>query len=197
MFQQFTVSPDVIFKTKLGQWQAGIIHHKNATDEHSVIYNPKTQMSIMVNNKFIVPIKPSYEKKPLTALDSILWGWFSKYIRLKYSDSQGLVKCCTCDTVDHWKKMDAGHFVHRDRKSVKFSELNVHPQCSRCNTYLKGNEYIHGRYIDIKYGAGTADKLILEGKKIYKFSRIELANLIEYYKEKAKILAKEKGQKIN
>jgi len=64
---------------------------------------------------------------------------FSEYIRLKYSNNFFFCKCCTCSEYDHYKDMDAGHYIPRIHKSLRFSEYNVHVQCKQCNQFKKGN----------------------------------------------------------
>jgi hypothetical protein len=45
--------------------------------------------------------KPSKHTHPGLAKKHT-WAWFSKYIRLKYSDTKGYCKCITCDKVAFW-----------------------------------------------------------------------------------------------
>jgi len=69
------------------------------------------------------------------------WNAFSKYIRLKYADKNGYVKCVTCSTINQWNdNMQAGHFVDSRNNTVLFDEELVYPQCYRCNMPLKGNK---------------------------------------------------------
>lgn len=184
---------DVLFKSKLN-WRWGVINHP--MEEYSIVFNGKNQM--IPNNKIVEmqEIPSRYKNKSIGQLDAILWRWFSIYIRLKYADKRGDVTCVTCGKKHHWKDIHAGHFVRRGHKSVKYSETNVHPQCTYCNTFLDGNEYQHGKYIERRYGAGTADALIKEGKKVKKFNRLEIANLILHYTNEAKRIAEEKKIKI-
>ncbi len=73
------------------------------------------------------------------------WEYFSKYIRLKYSDTGGNCKCVTCGKIDTWKKMHAGHAISGRGGRVLFEEKIVRIQCFYCNC-IKG-----GRYDDFIY----------------------------------------------
>lgn len=178
-------------------WKQGTM--SVSMEDLSVVHHDK---DTVVYNRHIIPVleelPKKYKDKTLTQVDNILWGWFSKYIRLKYANKSGIVKCVTCGTEDQWNSgnIHAGHFIPRDRISTKYSEKNVHPQCAHCNKYRGGEQFLHGRYIDDRYGLGIADELSALGKKIQKFSKLELASLILYYSAKAKELAKTKGLKL-
>ena len=66
------------------------------------------------------------------------WRIFSKYIRLKYADRNGYVKCVTCGKRDHYKNLHAGHFIDGRNNSILFNERLVFPQCFHCNSKLMG-----------------------------------------------------------
>ena len=129
-------------------------------------------------------------KKPTVSklkkkLDSI----FSKWVR--YSNVFGydingepVCKCVTCRAVKPVKNMQAGHFMSRRYNSTRFHEKNVHPQCMGCNMYDQGRQYDHGKYIDKKYGEGTAEELRELSNEIKQFKAFELEELIEIYKNK-------------
>lgn len=88
--------------------------------------------------------------------------WFSRFIRLKYSqESNGtlFVKCCTCGAIRQPKNVDCGHYIKRQHKSTRYSELNCLPQCKPCNGYEQGNPEIMAKEIDRIHGAGTSEKL--------------------------------------
>lgn len=100
-------------------------------------------------------------KKPvdIKRLTARLDKYFSEYVRRRDADKNGVVRCCTCNTPHHWKDIDAGHFVSRDRKATRWDKKNVHPQCQYCNRFRSGEQHKHGLYIDKRYGAGTAQQL--------------------------------------
>ena len=108
---------------------------------------------------------------------------FSEYIRRRDADHAGYCRCVTCGKMQHWKEMDAGHFVPRDRIATRWDETNVHPQCRECNRFRSGKQYEHGRAIDRMYGSGTADRLMAlgsaRGAKISAFQMEKMAESVK------------------
>jgi hypothetical protein len=120
------------------------------------------------------------EKKPsrktiITKLDSI----FSQYIRLRYSKNE-IATCVTCGKQDHWKKLQAGHFISRKHYATRYDEDNVQVQCSGCNVFRYGEQYLFSKYL----GADLSEELLMKSRKIQKFSDTELLDMIELYNEK-------------
>ncbi len=105
---------------------------------------------------------------------------FSLYIRQRYAKN-GIVECVTCGTKKHWKEVDAGHFCSRRHYSTRWEPQNVHVQCKSCNGFHAGQNYLMGKYIDKKYGCGTADELIKLSRQIKKFTDNDLKDLINRY----------------
>lgn len=81
---------------------------------------------------------------------------------------------------------DAGHFIKRSCKPLRFNELNVNLQCTRCNHFMSGNDGRYAVALDRKYGPGTAATLqeIEDDYRIngYKWTRDELEQIIERYR---------------
>jgi 5-methylcytosine-specific restriction endonuclease McrA len=129
--------------------------------------------------------------KTVSKLKSDLDKIFSKYIRLRDSNpDNGFGKCCTCNRILHWKEGDAGHFQPRQHNATRYHEQNVNLQCKKCNNknWNQGEQYLHGKYIDRKHGAGTADSLERLARCIKQFKPYELEDLISTYKQKLKYL---------
>ena len=105
---------------------------------------------------------------------------FSQYIRRKNSQDE-FAECFTCGKVDHWKKMQNGHFQSRSCYSTRWNELNCQVQCVACNMFKQGQQYIFGQNLDTKYGDGTAHELYMKSKMILKIPNIELKEMIEKY----------------
>ena len=118
--------------------------------------------------------KPS-RKTIITKLDSI----FSQYIRLRYSKNE-IATCVTCGKQDHWKKLQAGHFVSRKHYATRWDEDNVQVQCSGCNVFRYGEQYLFSKYL----GVDLSEELLMKSRKIQKFSDSELLDMIELYNEK-------------
>lgn len=128
------------------------------------------------------------KKDSIASLDKKLWKVFSEYVRRRDADERGCVYCVTCSKYDHYKNMDAGHFISRRHASTKFDEQNVFPQCPGCNLYGAGKQYEFGLALDRMFGAGTADKILLKSKMLCKRDRYDFECLIEEYKKKIKEL---------
>jgi 5-methylcytosine-specific restriction endonuclease McrA len=118
--------------------------------------------------------KPS-RKTIITKLDNI----FSQYIRLRYSKNE-IATCVTCGKQDHWKKMQNGHFVSRKHYATRWDEDNCQVQCSGCNVFRYGEQYLFSKYL----GADLSEELLMKSRKIQKFSDSELLDMIELYNEK-------------
>lgn len=122
--------------------------------------------------------------------------WFSRYIRLKYADDNGIVKCVTCHRMFHWKNIDCGHFRKKKKQPTRYKEENCMPQCKQCNRFKGGRDFLFGQAIDAKFGEGTAMDMHLLSKRYCHRKKFDFEALADYYKQKAKELAKGKGIEI-
>jgi len=121
-------------------------------------------------------------KKKLTPLPKLLAKAqivFNRWIRFRDKD-KGCISCGSQIT-------EAGHYYSQGHHSaLRFNEVNVNSQCTRCNKWMHGNliNYRHGlvkRYsqteIDLLDSVGTRNAA-------KKWSRVELEIIIEKYKLK-------------
>lgn len=131
--------------------------------------------------------------KNITSAKKTCDQWFSKYIRIRDANHNGLCKCITCDTIKHWKEMDAGHFQSRRYMATRYEEKNCHAQCQRCNQYGAGEQYLHGQAINLLYGKGAAENIVMKSNFIQKMTKNELMELARYYQQETLQLAKEKS----
>ena len=123
----------------------------------------------------------SYYKKKLDAV-------FSEYIRLKYADKNGMVRCVTCGAIKYWKELQAGHYISRQYLAVRFYENNVFPQCVGCNVFKHGNYTSYALYMLDKYGEEKLQWLEQQKHVITKYYPYE--EKINFYKERVKELEK-------
>jgi hypothetical protein len=128
--------------------------------------------------------------------DKKLWKVFSEFIRLRDSDKDGNCKCITCSLVRHWKKMDCGHGIPRQHMATKYSEINNHAQCKRCNGFEGGKREVYKEEVDKRYGKGTWNKLLIASKQPFKRTQFEIDKMEIYYKQKVKGLKNEKNIKL-
>ena len=109
----------------------------------------------------------------------------SLWIRQRDADVNGIVRCCTCNKPIEWRYCDCGHFMSRQFMSTYFHEKNSHGQCKLCNgPGGSGRQYEHGKFIDKKYGDGTADMLTALSKTISKLSWYDYYLIAEDFKQK-------------
>jgi hypothetical protein len=133
-------------------------------------------------------MKIKEKKLSYSKLDEKLWKVFSEWIRRRYADENGIVKCFTCPKQGHWKELQAGHFISRKHKATKYHEIGVQVQCVSCNIFGQGMQFVFGRNLDLKFGEGTAEKIEQESRMICKRDVIDLKQMIDYYKQKIKEL---------
>lgn len=121
-----------------------------------------------------MPKKPS-RKTIVTKLDKV----FSEYIRRRYAKN-GIAECVTCGKKDHWKNLQAGHFMSRKHYATRWDEENVEVQCMACNVYRYGEQYLFAKHL----GQEKADELLAKSRTMVKLKDWELLEMIEIYKEK-------------
>lgn len=108
---------------------------------------------------------------------------FSKYIRQKYADKNGMVKCFTCDNELRWQDSQCGHYISRNCLFLRWDERNAKPQDEHCNCYKHGNLAVYGKRLE-EQNPGLTEILYNESKLVYHFSREELRNIISELKQK-------------
>lgn len=124
-------------------------------------------------------------KKAVYRLDEV----FSLYIRLSNAKN-GWVRCVTCGHKDHYKSMQNGHFIPRGKFSVRWDEMNCHPQCPDCNVGLSGNIPAYEAYMLNRYGEEAVENLRFKSRSAEKISTPVVKELINQYVEKLKQFTK-------
>lgn len=119
--------------------------------------------------------------------------WFSRFIRLRDADENGIGRCCTCGTRKEVKQMDCGHYVGRQYKTTRFSENNCHIQCKHCNGFNEGRKVEFRKFLVEKYGADVVMSLETAIYRTIKMGAVELKFIAEHYKAQTEIMLKEKG----
>jgi len=125
-----------------------------------------------------MPKKPT-RKTLITKLDKV----FSEYIRRKDAKND-IATCVTCGKKDHWKKLQNGHFMSRKHYATRWDEDNVGVQCSACNVFRYGEQYLFAKYL----GTEKADMLLKKSRQTVKFPDWEIQEMIDLYKTKISLL---------
>ena len=110
---------------------------------------------------------------------------FSEWIRRRYAKND-IAECVTCGKKDHWKKLQAGHFMSRKHYSTRWDERNVEVQCQGCNVWRYGEQYKFSLHL----GTDLSEELLIKSRQIEKFSNADLVMMYETYKQKVKDLDK-------
>ena len=133
--------------------------------------------------KFTKPKKVS-----LTKLKKRAWAQFSKYIRLKYADKNGMECCYTCGKKAHWKQMQAGHGIGGRNNSVLFMEEVVRPQCAGCNLWGGGKYSIFAEKLISEYGPIAYAKFVKKSNETVVYKAYNYEAIYEAYKDLVKEL---------
>ena len=109
---------------------------------------------------------------------------FNAYIRQRDEGEP----CISCGS---FSKLQAGHYFSvGSYDGLRFNEDNVHGECARCNCWDESHLITYRRNLEIKLGRSKYLKLNMQADEYkmngYKFTRYELEELIELYKQKLK-----------
>ena len=119
--------------------------------------------------------------------------WFSKYIRIRDADENGIITCISCGARVHWTKADCGHFIKRQHKATRYNEKNSNGQCRKCNWLLQGNDIEYAKGLVKKYGEGILEKLELAKHRTVHMGEFKLKVIADYYRMKFNQMKKLKG----
>ena len=110
---------------------------------------------------------------------------FNTFIRMRDADKP----CISCG-VFKCEEFHAGHYIASTYQYHRFNEFNVHKQCSKCNTHLRGNLIPYR--IELIKRIGLAEVEYLEDSRhmMLEIKVPELKQKIKEYKEKIKIIRK-------
>lgn len=141
-------------------------------------------------------LKKSVKKEKKESVKSLvkeLDDWFSRFIRLRDCDGNGVCRCVTCGTFVEVKYIQDGHYFPRNKKALRWNETNNHCQDFYCNVTLKGNYIVYGDFMERKYGKEYVELLKSMQNNELKMTRFEYQVLIEDYKAKVEKLLIEKN----
>jgi len=136
--------------------------------------------------------RKTLEQKGYRALINVLDRAYSEYIRLKYSNDNGLCICITCKHWHHWSDIHNGHYINRDVIATRYDERNCRPQCVACNKYHSGKAYFFRQELVGIYGEDVVNDIERIANMGGNFDTWQLREMIVDYRKKVKELKKEK-----
>lgn len=110
---------------------------------------------------------------------------FNTFIRMRDKGKT----CISCDTIvgKDGVKYDAGHlYSSGGHKAITFNEDNVHGQCVYCNQHCHGQLLQYHKRLIERIGIERVERLGELAHETKKYTREELRELNEYYKQKIK-----------
>jgi 5-methylcytosine-specific restriction endonuclease McrA len=128
-------------------------------------------------------------KQNVSSLKKKADKYFSLYVRYRdggFKRGQWLVECITCGVEKPLKQMQLGHFVSRRVNALRYDEENCNAQCTGCNMFKQGEQYLYAKALDLKYGDGKAEELMSRRFETHKLSIAELEGIINDSKEQIK-----------
>lgn len=127
------------------------------------------------------------KKKPSTLIEK-LDRVFSRFVRKSSANEHGICKCYTCGVELDWKKISNGHFISRKHFATRWDLDNCRTQCNICNEIKAGNLIVYRDNLTKEKGETFVLELIRKAMVETHFSKPELEEMIQEYKEKLKTL---------
>lgn len=112
---------------------------------------------------------------------------FSQFIKRKFADKDGLVRCFTCDRKEPIGMIQNGHYISRQHLFLRWDERNARPQCDICNCMKSGNLKEYTKRLEAE-NPGITELLREESRAVYKWSKHELQAMISDYSKRIKLL---------
>ena len=142
---------------------------------------------------------------------SKLTRWFNLYVRLRdmevTEDGKVYYLCCACGRrvdvtlfstreIYNGKDHHASHYFNSDKyPAVEYNEDNVNLSCKQCNRRLHGNKDAYEINLMKKIGEDRFANLCVAKQRIWKPGILEIIDLEEEYKRKAKAESERLGIK--
>lgn len=139
--------------------------------------------------RFQKPVKkrkktPKKKEKKLTLLTKEAQTVFNRYIRKRDSEN-GYFTCISCQKTMETNRMNAGHYVPVARsKFLRFNEWNTNGECEGCNCFDEFHLIGYKKNLTEKIGKKAVEWLEDNSRKLKKYTREELEEIIKKYEEK-------------
>lgn len=131
--------------------------------------------------------KVTEQEDGIAELEERLWDLVSKWVRYSAANEYGMVNCYTCMAYKKAADLDAGHYVTRNCKYLKFDLRNIKPQCGGCNRVKGGMAAAFGKRLEEEH-PGITEILLEESRIVHTWSREELRGMIYDFTQKIKQL---------
>jgi len=128
------------------------------------------------------------KQKTLSQLKKKADKVFSEYVRRINADRYGRLKCYTCNKTLNVSGCHAGHFHARRHLATRWDEMNVKPQCPRCNLWEEGDKPTFAENLVREYGVGILEELRAKRNTSGEVGRKEIEEVISYYGNKLKLM---------
>lgn len=74
--------------------------------------------------------------------------------------------------------------MSRSHRATRWEEKNMSAQCYGCNISNKGEQYKHWKYLDERWGHGTAEEMYQLSQTLQKVDQNYLQSIIDLYNNK-------------
>lgn len=168
-------------------------------DSLTIVEYPRKPLKLPRRTRLVSKVKRSSKKKKRPAkrrikrstivakLDTV----FSLYVRTKFAAKAESLNCYTCPKVGTIKTMQAGHYVTRSIRSLRWDESNVKVQCFGCNIMHGGQPITFRENLIKEYGEIFV--LMLEQQRHQLFTPTDewLQEKIDFYTQQVLSLRKD------
>jgi len=121
--------------------------------------------------------------KTVSQLKKVLDARFSRFIRIRDSDRNGIITCITCKSKIPRKKAHNCHFIWRANYKYRRDERNCNAWCCSCNTYHQERHQQQYTLIMIdRFGRKRVDDAMASNHKINSVKRYQIEELTIKYK---------------
>ena len=124
------------------------------------------------------------------SLDKELDKYFSFYIRKRFANQYGMVRCPSCGVLIKWQQSVCAHYIRRGPMATRWHEHNALAACPICNDSVNENslKLAIGETLDKHFGPGTAQSMDELSRTTVKMFPHEKQDLLNDLKEKLKAL---------
>lgn len=106
---------------------------------------------------------------------------YSQWLRKKYANKRGYVRCYTCCTLKLIKEMQCGHYYSRSINFLRYDPRNTKPQCQGCNIWKEGNKPEYALALTKEYGEGILEELHKDSLKYKQWTVGDLKEIITLF----------------